>query len=38
MNKGDVGMAKFEEEEEHHYLPPLVVQLPQGTAFLLSSL
>ena len=30
---------KFEEEEdkEHRHLPLLVVQLPQGTAFLLSS-
>ena len=26
-----------EEEEEHQYLPLLVIQLPQGTAFLLSS-
>ena len=29
---------KFEEEDkEHRHLPLLVVQLPQGTAFLLSS-
>ena len=36
MRKG--AEKKFEEEDkEHRHLPLLVVQLPQGTAFLLSS-
>ena len=37
MRKG-AERKKFEEEDkEHRHLPLLVVQLPQGTAFLLSS-
>ena len=28
---------KFEEDKDHRHLPLLVVKLPQGTAFLLSS-
>ena len=29
--------GQFEEDKVYRHLPPLVVQLPQGTGFLLSS-
>ena len=36
-DKRELSLQFKEEEKEHRHLPLLVVQLPQGTAFLLSS-